>query len=488
MRRRSAEPMGDQVPFDQLYIGGEWAAPTLEPIVVRSPHDGSVVAEAANASTDDVDRAVAAARRAFDDGPWPRCGADERIAAGERLAAAYASRVDELAELVTRENGSPLLFSQIGQVGGIALMIDGFVAAARATQWHERRPGAYGVSEIVREPVGVVAAIPAFNVPQIIIIGKLIPALLAGCTVVVKPSPEVPLDALVLAEIVDAAALPEGVVSILPGGPEAGRHLVAHPDVDLVTFTGSTPVGREIATVCGPQMKRMALELGGKSAAIVLEDADVGRTAEGLRFASFINNGQACAAQTRVLAPRSRYGEVVDALEGAIARFVVGDPLDLATEIGPVVNTRQQEKVVAFLYDGVAEGARVVIGGPAPIEGLEGGCYVRPTLFADARNDMRIARDEIFGPVLAVIPYRDEAEAVRLANDSPYGLGGSVWTADSEHGREIGLQVRTGTFGINRYGPDPTTPFGGFKASGVGREYGAEGLREFIEIKTLHGL
>jgi len=476
------------MPFDQLYLGGEWVDPTLEPIVVRSPHDGSVVGEAANGSVGDIDRAVALARRSLEIGPWPRLAPEERIAAVERLAAAYVARADELAELITRENGSPLLFSRIGQVGSIATMIEGFVAAARATAWHERLEGPYGPYEVVREPVGVVAAIPAFNVPQVIIIGKLIPALLAGCTVVVKPSPEVPLDALVLAEVVAAAGLHDGVVSIVPGGAGAGRHLVAHRDVDLVTFTGSTPVGREIGRVCGEQMKRMALELGGKSAAIVLEDADVGRTAEGLRFSSFINNGQACAAQTRVLAPRSRYGEVVDALEDAIARFTIGDPLDLATEIGPVVNRRQQAKVLASIRDGMVDGARVVIGGPAPIDGLEAGCYVRPTLFADARNDMAIARDEIFGPVLTVIPYGDEAEAVRLANDSPYGLAGSVWTADRDRGREIALQVRAGTFGVNRYGPDPTTPFGGFKASGVGREYGAEGLRAFVEIKALHGV
>ena len=475
------------MPFDHLYIGGEWVRPTLEPIVVRSPHDGSIVAEAAAASIHDVDRAVAAARHAFDHGPWPRLDPADRIAAVERLAAAYAERLDELAELITRQNGSPLLFSQMGQVGGIATMIDGFLAAARATAWHQPLDGVYGRYEIVREPVGVVAAIPAFNVPQVITIGKLIPALLAGCTVVVKPSPEVPLDALVLAEIVDGAGLPEGVVSILPGGPEAGRHLVGHPDVDMVTFTGSTPVGREIGRVCGEQMKRMALELGGKSAAIVLDDADAARTAAGLRFASFINNGQACAAQTRVLAPRARYAEIVDALEAAVTTFAIGDPLDLSTEIGPVVNGRQRDKVLAFIESGLAEGARVAIGGTAPIDGLEAGSYVRPTLLVDARNDMRIAQDEIFGPVLTVIAYDDEDEAVRLANDSPFGLAGSVWTADAEHGRQIGLRVRTGTFGINRYGPDPTTPFGGFKASGIGREYGAAGLDEFVEIKTLHG-
>ncbi len=474
--------------YDQLYVGGAWVEPTGEPIAVVSPHDGSVVAASAGASTGDVDRAVALARDAFDSGPWPHLPVEARIEAVERIAAGYAARTGEMAELISSENGSPLLFSQIGQVGGLSLLIEGFVDAAKRMAWEEEVPGQFGPNTLRREPVGVVAAIPAFNVPQVIIVGKLIPALLAGCSVVVKPSPETPLDALLLAEIVDGAGLPPGVVSILPGGADTGRHLVAHPGVDHVTFTGSTAVGREIGATCGAQMKRMTLELGGKSAAIVLDDADIGATAEALRFASFINNGQACAAQTRVLAPRHRYGEVVDALTDAVRRFVVGDPLDIGTEIGPLVSARQRDKVRGYIRLGEEEGARVVIGGGDPPDGLDGGAYVRPTLFADVTNDMRIAQEEIFGPVVTVIPYDGgDDEAVRLANDSPFGLAGSVYTADRERAMAVARRVRAGTFGVNRYGPDMSAPFGGFKGSGIGREYGAEGLQAFIELKSIHG-
>jgi betaine-aldehyde dehydrogenase len=259
---------------------------------------------------------------------------------------------------------------------------------------------------------------------------------------------------------------------------------VAHPDVDKVAFTGSTAVGREIAAICGEQLKRTSLELGGKSAAIVLDDADAERTAAGLRFASFMNNGQACAAQTRVLAPRSRYGEVVDALQAAVGSFVVGDPLDEATEIGPLVSERQRDRVLGYVELGEREGARRV-GGAAAVP--ETGWYVPPTLFADVDNGMRIAREEIFGPVLVVIPYDDEEHAVELANDSPYGLGGSVWTADRERGLGVARRVRTGLFGVNTFGPDPAAPFGGYKASGIGREYGRMGLDAFVEVKAVHG-
>jgi betaine-aldehyde dehydrogenase len=300
---------------------------------------------------------------------------------------------------------------------------------------------------------------------------------------VVKPAPEAPLDALVLAELVDQLGLPEGVVSVLPGGPDVGRHLVAHPLVDKVAFTGSTAVGREIASVCGQQLKRTSLELGGKSAAIVLEDADLDRTAAGLRFASFMNNGQACAAQTRVLAPRSRYADVVAALEAQVRSFAVGDPLDPATEIGPLVNGRQQERVLGYVRLGEQEGARIVARGDA---GPEGGCYVAPTLFADVDNRMRIAQEEIFGPVLSVIPYDDVDDAVRIANDSDYGLAGTVWTADIEAGLDVARRVRTGTYGVNTYTMDFAAPFGGFKASGVGREFGPEGLAQYTEVKSIY--
>jgi betaine-aldehyde dehydrogenase len=451
---------------------------------VRSPHDGSLVGTAPAATPADVDRAVAAGAAAFEAGSWSRTPPADRIAVVARLVELYATRSDELARTISLENGSPITFSRLGQVGAVPPLIQGFLDGARTLDWERALPGMLGDTRVWREPVGVVGAITAWNVPQILIVAKLVPALLAGCSVVVKPAPEAPLDALVLAELVDQLGLPEGVVSVLPGGPDVGRHLVAHPLVDKVAFTGSTAVGREIASVCGQQLKRTSLELGGKSAAIVLEDADLDRTAAGLRFASFMNNGQACAAQTRVLAPRSRYADVVAALEAQVRSFAVGDPLDPATEIGPLVNGRQQERVLGYVRLGEQEGARIVARGDA---GPEGGCYVAPTLFADVDNRMRIAQEEIFGPVLVVIPYEDEDDAVRLANDSAYGLGGSVWTADKAHGLELARRVRTGMFGVNTFGPDVGAPFGGVKASGIGREYGQIGLEAFLETKAVHG-
>jgi betaine-aldehyde dehydrogenase len=352
--------------------------------------------------------------------------------------------------------------------------------------WVESRPNMMGGETIVRRlPVGVVAAIVPWNVPQVVTISKLVPSLVAGCCVVLKPSPETPLDAMLVAELVEQSDLPEGVISVLPAGREVGEHLVSHPGIDKVGFTGSTAAGRRIAEICGSQLKRYCLELGGKSAAIVLDDADLALTADGLRFASFMNTGQACAAQTRVLAPRSRYGEVVDALAAMAESLVIGDPMDEVTEIGPLVAQRQQARVEEYVALGLDEGARAVVGGPGRPDGFDTGWYVKPTVFADVRNDMRIAREEIFGPVLSVIPYEDEADAVRLANDSEFGLAGSVWSADEEHAADIAGQVRTGSTGVNHFSPDFSAPFGGFKASGIGREFGTEGLDEYVELQAL---
>ncbi len=467
-----------------LYVGGRWRPSSAPPIEVRSPHDGALVGTTGAATLADVDDAAAAAAASFEGGAWSHRPVEERIDVLEGLLAAYAGRSEELARTITLENGSPITFSQLGQVGAIPSLVQGFLDGARALVWEGAIPGMLGETRVWREPVGVVAAITAWNVPQILIVAKLVPALLAGCSVVVKPAPESPIDAMVLAELVDGLGLPDGVVSFLPGGPEVGRHLVAHPRVDKVAFTGSTAVGREIASVCGQQLKRTSLELGGKSAAIVLDDADLDRTAGGLRFASFMNNGQACAAQTRVLAPRSRYDDVVAALEAQVRTFAVGDPLDPATEIGPLVNRRQQERVLGYVDAGRDEGARLVVQGDA---GPAGGCYVAPTLFADVDNGMRIAQEEIFGPVVVVIPYDGDDDAVRIANDSPYGLGGSVWTKDKAHGLELARRIRTGMFGVNTFGPDTAAPFGGFKASGIGREYGQVGIEAFLETKAVHG-
>jgi len=279
--------------------------------------------------------------------------------------------------------------------------------------------------------------------------------------------------------------VPKGVVSVLPAGREVGEHLVRHPGVDKIAFTGSTAAGRRIATICGEKLKRCSLELGGKSAAIILDDADLASTIEGLKFASLMNNGQACVAQTRILASRARYGEVVDALGEMVSSLVIGDPADAATEIGPLVAERQQERVEKYVALGQEEGARVVTGGNGRPDGMDKGWYVRPTVFADVDNSMRIAREEIFGPVLAVIGFDDERDAVRIANDSEYGLAGSVWTGDVDRGLDIARRVRTGTYGVNQYTMDFIAPFGGYKASGIGREFGPEGLEEYLELKSI---
>jgi len=333
-----------------------------------------------------------------------------------------------------------------------------------------------------RAPVGVVGAIVPWNVPQFLIMPKLIPALIAGCTVVVKPAPETPLDALWLAEMLDEIDLPEGVVSIIPGGRETGEALVRHPEVDKISFTGSSSTGRQIATLCGEQLKRVSLELGGKSAAIILDDADIDHTVKHLKMASLMNNGQACVAQTRILVSERRNGEVVDALAEMMSGLQVGDPADEATDIGPLVAQRQQDRVQGYIKTGVDEGARIVLGGMDKPH--DRGWYVQPTLFADANNEMRIAREEIFGPVLTVLKYSDERDAVRIANDSEYGLAGSVWTADVAHGLEIAAEIRAGTYGINMYTLDTSCPFGGFKQSGIGREFGSEGLSEYVELQS----
>jgi betaine-aldehyde dehydrogenase len=473
---------------EKLFIGGEWVDPAgTATIDVISPHSEELVGRVPEGTNADIDKAVAAARTAFDDGEWPRMSPEERIAAVERFSGIYASRLGDMAEVISREMGSPISFAQLAQSPAPWMILNTAIQVAKEYPWEEQRTGVLGSPVTVRsEGVGVVGAIVPWNVPQFVTMSKLAPALLAGCSIVIKPSPETPLDAMLMAELIEEAGIPKGVVSIIPAGREVGEHLVRHRGVDKIAFTGSTAAGRTIASICGEQLKRVSLELGGKSAAIILDDADLAETIEGLKFASLMNNGQACVAQTRILASRDNYANVVDALGEMVSGMTVGDPSDPATEIGPLVAERQQERVDKYIALGQEEGARLVVGGNGRPAGIEKGWYVQPTVFADVDNSMRIAQEEIFGPVLAVIPFDDVDDAVRIANDSEFGLAGSVWTGDPEGvGMDIARRVRTGTFGINQYTMDFIAPFGGFKASGIGREFGKEGLEHYIEVKSI---
>jgi betaine-aldehyde dehydrogenase len=470
-----------------FFIDGDWAAPaTGDTIRVVSPHSEQVVATVPEGSKADIDAAVAAARRAFDSGPWPRLSPQERIDVVQNFSNLYAGKLGDMAEIISTEMGAPLSFSNLAQAPAPWMQIEAFLNIARAFPWEESRAGSLGEVIVRHEPVGVVAAIPPWNVPQFTIMSKLIPALLAGCTIVVKPAPETPLDTYLMAELLQEAGVPAGVVNIVTAGREVGEHLVAHPGIDKVAFTGSTAAGRKIGAVCGEQLKRVSLELGGKSAAIVLDDADLAATVEGLKFTALMNSGQACVAQTRILASRANYDNVVEALAAGVGSMQVGDPLDPATEIGPMVAQRQQERVEKYIALGQEEGARVVLGGNGMPDGLSSGWYVRPTIFADVNNGMRIAQEEIFGPVLSVIPFDDVDDAVRIANDSEYGLAGTVWTGDVEAGLDVARQVRAGTYGVNTYTMDFAAPFGGFKNSGIGREFGPEGLAQYTELKSIY--
>lgn len=479
----------DQHLGEYLGIEADWsldgdAADTVE---VISPHTEQPIARVAAAGPAEVDAAVAAARAAIDHGPWPRLDPAERIAAVRRLAEVYAGRRGEMAQLISAEMGAPITFAQRAQVGLPTMMMSAFSELAEAYPWQETRTGFFGSDiRIQRQSVGVVAAVVPWNMPQFLIVTKLVPALLAGCAVVLKPAPESPLDALLLSDMLKEIGLPEGVVSVVQGDAAVGAHLVGHAGVDKVSFTGSSAAGRAVAAAAAANLTKVSLELGGKSAAIILDDADPATVAAGVRSASLSNSGQICNALTRIVVPASREREFVDALADRMNALVVGDPADPATELGPLVSRRQQQRVRDYIDLGGREGARLVCGGTDLPDGVDTGWYVRPTLFAGADNSMRIAREEIFGPVLTVIAYRDEDEAVAIANDSDYGLAGSVWTADPDRGIGIAERVQTGTFGVNQgYTMDPFAPFGGIKDSGYGRELGREGLDGYLETKSI---
>ncbi|MBW5485975.1 aldehyde dehydrogenase [Streptomyces bambusae] len=478
--------MTELVDHGQLFIGGEWADPLgSDTIDVVSPHTEQVIGRVPHASRADVDRAVAAARKAFDEGPWPRTSLEERIAVVARIKDAIAVRHEEIARSISSQNGSPYSWSVLAQALGAMMVYDAAIQVARAYPYEEHRQGVLGPILVRREPVGVVAAVIPWNVPQFVAAAKLAPALLTGSAVVLKPSPESPLDSYILADIARQAGLPEGVLSILPADREVSEYLVGHPGIDKVAFTGSVAAGRRVMEVASRNLTRVTLELGGKSAAVVLPDADLTAAVPGLIQSGWMNNGQACVAQTRILAPRSRYDEVAEALAAAVSAQVVGDPLDPATQIGPLVAQRQQRRSLDYIRLGQEEGAKILAGGGVPA-GLERGWYVEPTLLGDVHNSMRVAREEIFGPVVCLIPYGDEDEAARIANDSDFGLSGSVWSGDAERGIDFARRVRTGTYNVNTFSLDMLGPFGGYKNSGVGREFGPEGLSEYLEHKMIH--
>jgi len=464
-----------------VFIAGQFrAAANATPVIEAATEDQLGLGSAATES--EIDDAVSAARAALPG--WSSTPAQERAGALRLFADALQKRAAGTFELCSRENGMPIRLSKGANGMFPAVLLRYYADLIERGADEETRPAAIGHTIVRREAVGVVAAITPWNYPQALAIMKIAPALAAGATMVLKAAPETALDALVFAEAAQEAGLPAGVLNIVAGGPQAGAHLVSHPGVDKVAFTGSTAAGRIIAEACGRLLRPVTLELGGKSAAIILDDADLDATVKGLRSASFVNNGQTCHLSSRILAPRSRYAEVVDAVAALADGLVVGDPLQKSTDIGPLVSRRQQQRVLEYIDIGRSE-ARLVAGGSVPADQSRG-WFVAPTVFADVDNSARIAQEEIFGPVLTVIPYGTDQEAIDIANDSEFGLGGTVWSPDVDRATDIARAVRTGTIGVNEYQLDVNAPFGGVKSSGLGRELGPEGLAAYQVLKSIY--
>jgi len=471
----------DTLVRDKLYIGGEWVDPAGDgSIDVVNPATEEVIGRVPEGTSDDADRAVRAARKACDS--WSRVSPHERAGLCGAIGAKLAERGDELAVLISSELGMPLTLSRMIQAGLPSVTFASQSELAEEIAWEEE----VGNSLIVREPAGVVAAITPWNYPLHQIANKVAPALTAGCTVALKPSEVVPLNAFVLAEICAEVGLPAGVFNLVTGtGPVVGEALVSHPETDMVSFTGSTRAGRRVSELAAQDVKPVSLELGGKSPNVILDDADLEQAVTDGVAKCFLNSGQTCSALTRMLVPRDRL-EAVESIAAVVAEsFTPGDPFTEGTMLGPLVSETQRERVRGYIERGEAEGARLVTGGAEAPEGLERGYFVRPTVFTDVTSEMTIAREEIFGPVLAIMPYEDEEDAIRIANDSDYGLAGGVWSADEEHAKAVARHIRTGQVEINGGAFNPLAPFGGFKRSGHGRELGRFGLEEFLVAKSL---
>jgi len=469
-----------------LFIGGEWVKPaTSNRIEVIGAATEEVIGSVPEGSNADIDRAVAAARRAFKESAWTTSTPAERGAALGRFADAIEKRGAQLAQSVSIQNGMPINVADQLESGYVVGLLRYYAVLAAKLQVEESRPSPMGSTTLVRrEPVGVVGAIVPWNFPIILSIMKIGPALAAGCAIVLKPSPGTVLDSYIVAEAAEEATLPPGVINWVPGGRELGAYLVSHPGIDKVAFTGSTAAGKIIAQECAKLLRPVSLELGGKSAAILLEDANLDALLQGIPSVSMLNNGQTCFSSTRILAPKSRYKEIVNAISATVSSFVVGDPLDRATVVGPMASSIHRDRVEGYIAKGKTE-AKLTAGGGRPKDRTRG-WFVQPTVFADVSNSAVIAQEEIFGPVLSIIPYKDEDEAVKIANESAYGLGGTVWSKDSEHATRVARRVESGTVGVNGYLPDLNAPFGGVKASGLGREMGPESIASYQQYKSIY--
>jgi betaine-aldehyde dehydrogenase len=467
---------------DRLFIGGQWVSSSAkDTIEVHNAGTGEVMGKVPAGTEKDVEAAVAAARAAFEG--WSTTPADKRAEYLQKISDGLKARADELAKTIAQEVGMPVKMAARIQAGLPIANFANYARIAKEFRFEDR----VGNSVVCREPVGVVGAITPWNYPLHQIALKVAPALAAGCTVVLKPSEIAPFNAFILAEVVEAAGLPRGVFNLVTGfGPSVGEALVKHPQVDMISFTGSTRAGKRISEVAAQTVKRVALELGGKSASVILDDADLAVAVKGTVNGCYLNSGQTCTALTRMLVPESKYEEAAKLAAEAAKGFTLGDPLSETTRLGPLSSQMQMDRVRDYIRKGIAEGAELVAGGPEKPEGVAaGGYFVKPTVFGKVKNSMTIAQEEIFGPVLSIIPYKDDEDAIRIANDSPYGLAGAVWSKDDARAQKVARRIRAGQVDVNGGAFNMNAPFGGFKQSGHGREAGVYGLEEFLEYKSL---